>query len=169
MRVFYIPLPYTTFDANQVIDAFRYMQQAKQIGKIVVTYDHGIYAKPASTPQQKPALELSANASYLVTGGLGGFGLRTAQWLVEKGARYLVLISRSGPVSAEAKTALEHFAKQGVTVHASACDVTDKAPLASLLAHCDSTLPPLKGIFHAATVIDDGLARNFSRTRSSAF
>ncbi|MGZ8190185.1 MAG: SDR family NAD(P)-dependent oxidoreductase [Methylococcaceae bacterium] len=156
------PLPYTTFDANQVIDAFRYMQQAKQIGKIVVTYDHGVYAKPVSKSRQKISLNLSANASYLITGGLGGFGLRTAQWLVEKGARYLILISRSGATSAEAKAALAHFAKQGVTVYAAACDVTDKAALGSLLTHCDITMPPLKGIVHAAAVIDDGLARNFN-------
>jgi len=81
------PLPYTTFDANQVVDAFRHMQQARQIGKIVVTYQHGIHAKITSPVMPEPAaLRLTGDASYLVTGGLGGFGLRTAQWLVEKGA-----------------------------------------------------------------------------------
>jgi len=157
------PLPYTTFDANQVVDAFRYMQQSRQIGKIVITYNNGIYAKPAlAANQNRESLCLSAAASYLVTGGLGGFGLRTAQWLVEKGARYLILISRSGPVSEEAKAAIADFKEQGVTVYATACDVTDKVALESLLKHCVAAMPPLKGIVHAATVIDDGLARNFN-------
>jgi NADPH:quinone reductase-like Zn-dependent oxidoreductase/acyl carrier protein len=154
------PLPYTVFDANQVIDAFRYMQQAKQIGKIVVTYDNGIYAKAEAQKAETLPLALDAEASYLVTGGLGGFGLRTAQWLVEKGARHLILISRSGAVSAEAKSALAEFKQQGIKVKAAACDVADKAALTTLLASCRAEMPPLKGIVHAAAVIEDGLARN---------
>ncbi len=160
------PLPYTTFDANQVVDAFRYMQQAKQIGKIVVTYDNGIYAQPVveATASAMP-LNLSAQASYLVTGGLGGFGLRTAQWLVEKGARHLILISRSGPESVEAQAALAEFAAQGVAVHAASCDVADKAALALLLDQCTTAMPPLAGIVHAAAVIEDSLARNLTETQ----
>jgi len=161
------PLPYTTFDANQVIDAFRYMQQSRQIGKIVVTYDNGIHAKPGLSESTKHTLTLPADASYLVTGGLGGFGLRTAQWLVEKGARHLILIGRTGPTTDEAKTALAAFAEQGVTVHAAACDVTDKAALRALLDHCDAAMPPLKGVIHSATVIDDSLVRNMDRERIS--
>jgi len=156
------PLPYTVFDANQVIDAFRYMQQAKQIGKIVVTYNNGIHAKPAAALPDKASLRLSGDAGYLVTGGLGGFGLRTAQWLAEKGARHLILINRSGPVSEEAKAALDAFNAQGVRVYATACDVADKTALAALLKRCDATMPPLKGIIHAAAVIDDSLARNLT-------
>src|SRR5690606_38382168 len=91
------PLPYQEFDANDTVDAFRYMQQARQIGKIVITYRNGIrQAHVASPPQGEPAgLALPAQATYLVTGGLSGFGLRTAQWLADKGARHLALISRS--------------------------------------------------------------------------
>ena len=159
------PLPYTVFDANQVIDAFRYMQQAKQIGKIVVTYNNAIHAKPTTEIPVKSTLQLSANASYLVTGGLGGFGLRTAQWLAEKGARHLILISRSGATSEEAKAALADFKAQGIKVKAVACDVTDKTALAALLKQCDAAMPPLKGIVHAAAVIDDGLVRNLSHNQ----
>lgn len=157
------PLPYTTFDANQAVDAFRYMQQAKQIGKIVVTYDHGIQAKPAEAkPQEFPAVNFSSDKCYFVTGGLSGFGLRSAQWLVKRGAKHLILISRSGAVSPDAKAALAEFSAQGVNVHAAAVDVTDKTALSALLAACASKMPPLKGIVHAAAVIDDSLARNLS-------
>ncbi|OZI77651.1 type I polyketide synthase [Bordetella genomosp. 12] len=154
------PLPYTVFDANEVVDAFRYMQQARQIGKIVVTYRHGIRRlhRPAGTAP--PPLRLTADASYLVTGGLGGFGLRTAQWLVEKGARHLILISRRGPHDDHAKEALAAFKAAGVQVHAAACDVTDRKALLELLAHTRRSMPPLRGLVHAAVVIDDGLARN---------
>jgi phthiocerol/phenolphthiocerol synthesis type-I polyketide synthase C len=153
------PLPYQTFDANDVVDAFRYMQQAKQIGKIVVTYRNGIHHVHEGKADVSP-LVLSESATYLVTGGLGGFGLKTAQWLVEKGARNLVLISRSGAVAAEAIAALSAFRAAGVRVHAAACDVTDEKALAALFALISTEMPPLRGVVHAAVVIEDGLVRN---------
>ncbi|MCB5363039.1 SDR family NAD(P)-dependent oxidoreductase [Pusillimonas sp. CC-YST705] len=154
------PLPYSAFEANDVVDAFRYMQQARQIGKVVVTYRSGIKHTQAAPSRQAHTLSLPAQASYLVTGGLGGFGLRTAQWLAEKGARNLILISRSGPNTDAAKQAIAELEARGVRVHAAACDVTDRAALAKLLQDTTATLPPLKGIVHAAVVIADGLARN---------
>ncbi len=154
------PLPYHVFEAEDIVDAFRYMQQARQIGKIVITYRNGISKVHNPGPAPRTQLELKADGSYLVTGGLGGFGLRTAEWLVSKGARSLVLISRSGPSSDETKTAIVRLKNQGVKVHAAPCDVTDRQALSALLTQIDKTLPPLKGIVHAATVIHDGLIRN---------
>ncbi|MFN2355855.1 MAG: type I polyketide synthase, partial [Desulfopila sp.] len=154
------PLPYHVFEAEDIVDAFRYMQQARQIGKIVITYRNGINNVHSPDPVIRQNLELGGDASYLVTGGLGGFGLKTAEWLVSKGARNLVLISRSGPSSEEAKTAIARLKNLGVKVHAASCDVTDRKTLAALLTKIDKTMPPLKGIVHAATVINDGLIRN---------
>ena len=151
------PLPYTVFDAHQVTDAFRHMQQSRQIGKVVVTYDNGIFAKAPITAA-KESLHLCPDASYLVTGGLGGFGLRTAQWLVAKGARHLILINRTGTGAEETQSAIRSFALQGVKVLARACDVCDKTALEGLLADCQQLMPAIKGIVHAAAVIEDGLA-----------
>jgi len=155
------PLPYQEFDANDIVDAFRYMQQARQIGKIVITYRNGIRhacGAPAAAAQPT-ALALPEQATYLVTGGLSGFGLRTAQWLADKGARHLALVSRSGPASEAAQQAIAALQERGVTVHAAACDVTDAQAVAALLQHIDGNMPALKGIVHAAMVIDDGLVR----------
>jgi len=158
------PLPFTSFSHTQVIDAFRYMQQARQIGKVVVTYEQPI-APPQNDVLGTEAMQLPAEASYLVTGGLGGFGLRTAQWLVDKGARQLILLSRSGPASEEAQAAITAFEQQGVTVLAAACDITDRTALADVLERAKGELAPLRGIVHAATVIDDGLIRNLDAER----
>lgn len=157
------PLPFTAFNSNSVIDAFRYMQQARQIGKVVVTYEQPPTAEPAKA--SVGTLTLSESASYLVTGGLGGFGLRTAEWLADKGARQLILIGRRGPTTEEAKDGIARLEARGVRVYAVACDVTDRAALADLLAACRDRLGPLKGIVHAATVIDDGLIRNLDGER----
>ena len=153
------PLPYHTFEAEEIVDAFRYMQQARHIGKIVLTYRNGISQVERPKPVTRQRLILPETGTYLVTGGLGGFGLRTARWLVERGARHLVLISRSGPVSDEAKAALAAFARQGVVVWARACDVTDLTAMQALMAEINASMWPLKGIVHAATVIEDGLIR----------
>jgi acyl transferase domain-containing protein/NADPH:quinone reductase-like Zn-dependent oxidoreductase/acyl carrier protein len=154
------PLPYHVFEAEDIVEAFRYMQQARQIGKIVITYRNGISHIHAPSPDIPKPLVLAADTSYLVTGGLSGFGLRTAEWLASLGARNLVLISRSGPSSEEARNAIGRLEKQGVNVHAASCDITDKKAVSALLAEIAKALPPLKGIVHAATVIDDGLIRN---------
>lgn len=154
------PLPYHVFEAEDVVSGFRFMQQARQIGKIVITYRNGISHVHTPGPVVRKSLQLAKDASYLVTGGLGGFGLRTAEWLVGKGARNLILISRSGPASEEAQAAIARMTESGVTVHAAACDVTDKNALSALLAETAGSLPPLKGIVHAATVINDGLINN---------
>jgi phthiocerol/phenolphthiocerol synthesis type-I polyketide synthase C len=154
------PLPFRTFDAAEVVDAFRHMQQARHIGKIVVTYRNGIQSTQPAPRAPARRLEISPQATFLVTGGLGGFGLRTAEWLVDRGARHLVLISRRGPAADEAQTTLARLERRGVRVLARACDVTDRSALVHLLDEIARDLPPLRGIVHAAMVIDDGLIRD---------
>jgi phthiocerol/phenolphthiocerol synthesis type-I polyketide synthase C len=154
------PLPYHIFQADEIVSAFRYMQQARQIGKIIITYGNGISKIHNQCQTDQQHLKLSANGSYLVTGGLSGFGLKTAEWLANKGARHLILISRSGPSTLEAKMGIERLEKQGIKVHVKSCDVTDKEAITNLLTEIAKSLPPLKGIVHAATVINDGLIRN---------
>ncbi|MGO9951224.1 MAG: SDR family NAD(P)-dependent oxidoreductase [Dissulfurispiraceae bacterium] len=153
------PLPYQVFEADEVVDAFRCMQQARHIGKIVVTYRNEISAVHAVNKGPLMCLDLAAEGAWLVTGGLSGFGLRTAEWLASRGVRNLVLISRSGPDSDEARRSIAVMQGNGVRILAAACDVTDKAALAELLDAASHQFPPLRGIVHAAAVIDDGLIR----------
>ena len=88
------PLPLTTFSNERLVDAFRFMAQAKHIGKIVVT-------KPARTlpPNFPTKFRLRDDATYLITGGLGGLGLETARWMAREGARNIVLMGRHAPDS----------------------------------------------------------------------
>jgi NAD(P)-dependent dehydrogenase (short-subunit alcohol dehydrogenase family) len=138
------------------------MQQSRHIGKIVVTYKDGIRPEPVAEHDRR-RLQLPADATYLVTGGLSGFGLKSAGWLASRGARNLVLISRSGRVAPEAQAAIAALVRAGVTVHAAPCDVSDGKAIAGLLSEVAVALPPLRGIIHAAAVIEDGLIRNMNR------
>ncbi len=104
------------------------------------------------------ALGLRADATYLVTGGLGGLGLVLARWLVERGARHLMLVGRRAPSEA-ATQAVEAMRSAGAEVVVASADVSRAADVARLLAAIDDDprLPPLSGIFHAAAVLDDGI------------
>lgn len=160
------PLPYSQFSSHEVIDAFRYMQQAKQIGKIIVNYDEAPTVDIDKRINKVSAsLVLDPKGSYIVTGGLAGFGLKTAQWLVEKGAKSLLLLSRRGASSVEAKVFIEKCRTQQAEVRAVACDVTDKSALKSAIILCDKELGPIKGIIHAATVIEDTMVSNLTASQ----
>lgn len=159
------PLPYKTFDSNNIVDAFRYMQQARQIGKIVVTYETPIQAVHSAMKQlaADARLGLDPEGCYVITGGLSGFGLRTAQWLVERGARHLVLLGRRGPATEEAQPLLADWRAQGLKVQAEACDITDRVQLSAVFAMIERSGAVVKGVVHAATVFRDGLVRNMDR------
>jgi len=160
------PMPYRSFPARRVEDAFRYMQQSRQVGKVVLSFmgDNSIPVDMIKQIDvQQNEFKCITNGSYLVTGGLSGFGLKTACWLVDKGAKSLVLISRSAKVTDNSKKIINGLKEQGIKIYTRACDVSDKSALSSLIAEIEQVLPPLKGIVHAAMVLDDGLIRNMSQ------
>ncbi|SFW64510.1 Acyl transferase domain-containing protein [Desulfovibrio desulfuricans] len=147
------PLPYRIFPATDVVAAFRTMQQAQHIGKIVVSLAD---LPPVPHVGESPAtLDLSGAGTWLVTGGLSGFGLATADHLAKRGVRHLVLVGRRGATTPEAVQALESLADQGVNARAEACDVSDAAAVRALVERVAATMPPLTGVVHAAAVFDD--------------
>jgi myxalamid-type polyketide synthase MxaB len=137
-----IPLPQTCFPLQEAIAAFRYMQQARHTGKIIVTH-----------PAQQDVI-IQSHASYLITGGLGGLGLEVAKWLAKQGAGHLVLMGRRPP-TATVQAQLDALAAQGVTVTVAQADVTDRTQVEQVIAQIDPAYP-LRGIVHAAGVLDDG-------------
>jgi acyl transferase domain-containing protein/acyl-CoA thioesterase FadM/acyl carrier protein len=145
------PLPSTSWPASQMEEAFRTLARGKHIGKVCVTLkDTELRLRPRARSGR-----LSPDATYLVTGGLGGFGLEVARWLVEEGARHLVLVSRRGAQSEEAREALEAMRARGVEVRAVAADVSSRVDLERVLADTRASMPPLRGLVHSATVLDD--------------
>ncbi|MFZ4851332.1 MAG: beta-ketoacyl reductase, partial [Caldilinea sp.] len=103
-----------------------------------------------------------------ITGGLGGLGLKVAEWLVAQGARHLVLAGRSAP-SPQAQEVLEALQQQGAQITVVQADVSQEAAVARLLAACS---PPLRGVIHTAGVLRDGLllqqtAENFAQVMAA--
>ncbi|HVM13413.1 MAG TPA: amino acid adenylation domain-containing protein [Egibacteraceae bacterium] len=158
----FTPVPHTEFDLGQAEEAFRLMAQARHIGKVVLTVDEPHYW----VHPDRDAPLCDADATYLVTGGLGGFGLATAQWLVRQGARNLVLTSRSGMPQDEDALAALGASPARVVVERS--DVASEADVSRVLRRIHDDLPPLRGIVHAAMVLDDDLLARLDEQRFRA-
>jgi acyl transferase domain-containing protein/acyl carrier protein len=95
-----------------------------------------------------------SDRAYLVTGAFGGIGLHLTRWLLDQGARHLVLLGRHGP-SAAAATMLRDAEKSGVQVLAPPTDVAHFEVLGAVLAEAARTMPPLAGMLHAAGLVAD--------------
>ncbi len=106
--------------------------------------------------QQTGRLKIEAGAAYLVTGAFKGLGLRTAQWLAERGARELYLVGRSEP-SAVTREELDRLERAGVRVHAVIADISKKEEFARLSTQIVENGSELRGILHAAGTLDDGI------------
>jgi myxalamid-type polyketide synthase MxaE and MxaD len=117
-----------------------------------------------TAPVAGARFSLREEATYLITGGLGGLGLQVARWMVERGARHLVLIGRAG-ASESSRGAIRSLEQAGAQVVVVRADVTSTGQVATLLAQIDRDLPPLRGIIHAAGILDDGvlLQQNWQR------
>ncbi|PZN81690.1 MAG: short-chain dehydrogenase [Candidatus Methylumidiphilus alinenensis] len=120
---------------------------------------------PLEDPQG-PALplKLSGDGNYLITGGLGGLGLTIAHRLIEMGARHLSLLGRSGIASPSIQQAVEALERAGAQVSVFKVDVADASELTKALGQC-RTIAPLRGVVHAAGILDDGILLQQSAAR----
>src|SRR5690606_536176 len=105
-------------------------------------------------------VRFDAEASYLVTGGYGGFGIELLSWLVEHGARNIAVLSRSGPRSEQALSLVASLEAQGVRIVSKNLDVGDAAAVGGAIREVRAEMPQLKGIFHAAAILADDLIAN---------
>lgn len=144
------PLPKKVYDLVRVVEGFRYMSQARHMGKIVFTVE-------------RQGSAIRSDGTYLISGGTGALGLRVANWLVEQGARSLVLLSRHEP-SEKQRLALDQLEARQASVHVIQADVSNRESLQHAAVLLDR-LPPLRGVVHAAGILDDGalLQQSWSR------
>ena len=131
------------------------------LGSYVTTYTSSV--RPRSAPRRSratrgPAADkqrrLRAEGTYLITGGLGGLGLSIARWMAEQGAGHLALMGRSG-ASEDALTAIEAIKGAGAKVGVFQADVSDRGQVVAALAEIQRRMPPLRGVVHAAGILDD--------------
>ncbi|KAJ5916858.1 polyketide synthase [Penicillium tannophilum] len=148
------------FAANDLEAAFSRISQREHIGKSIIEMKQGMTIKMKT--QTKSSYEFSGNSTYVISGGLGGLGRHCAQWMVSRGARYLILLSRSGPKTAEAYKVIHELQEQGATVAAPQVDIGDLSKLKKVLAELSATMPPIRGCVQGALVLRDNLFENMT-------
>ncbi|QWF78545.1 type I polyketide synthase [Amycolatopsis sp. CA-230715] len=143
------PLPVRAWDVRRAPEAFRFISQAKHVGKVVLTMPRA----------------LDPDGTVLVTGGTGALGAVLARHLVaERGVRRLVLTSRRGPAAPGADELVAELTDLGAAVDVVTCDAADREALASALAAIPEE-HPLTGVVHTAGVVDDGVIASLTPER----
>jgi len=156
----FVPLPVTIFPVSQAVEAFRTMAQGKHMGKIILSMTD------LNATIRLDASQISSYATYLITGGLGGLGLVAAEALVARGARHLVLVSRR-EASSEAQTIIAGFERRGVQVSVRSLDISSTLEINALFSEIRDDFPPLRGIIHAAGVLNDAVVRHLTEEKFS--
>jgi acyl transferase domain-containing protein/acyl carrier protein len=154
------PLPLQSFSIADVAESFRLMARAGQVGKVALRV-HGERVSVATSAQE--GFALCPNATYLITGGLGGLGLSVARWMIEQGARHLVLIGRTDG-SRSAQEAVDTM-RRTADVLVLKADVSSYQQISGVMDRLGQSMPPLKGVVHAAGLLDDGMMLQLDRAR----
>lgn len=151
--------PTTIMPMSQVVDALRILQGGTGMGKIVLVPREDDVL-PVLPPSPAP-LGFRPDASYVLSGGLGGIGRSVAAWMASRGARNLIFLSSSGRITPAVTTMREALEADGCSVHIFTCDVSDKEQLRLVLEQC-KTLPPIRGVVQGAMKLKDVMLENMT-------
>ena len=124
-------------------------------------------AGPAQAPTRRAFIapspvatgQLRGDRTYLVTGGLGGVGGATAEWLADRGAQTIVLNGRRPP-DAAADQVIRSLRERGVRVLVELADVAVATELRAMLDRVDAACPPLGGVVHSVAALSDAAVIN---------
>jgi acyl transferase domain-containing protein/NADPH:quinone reductase-like Zn-dependent oxidoreductase/acyl carrier protein len=155
------PLAHRIFSFGELEDAFRLMQSSGHIGKLVLVPD----ANAGVSLRKPPETVLRRDGTYLVTGGIEGFGYECARWLAAHGAGSIALLGRRGFATPGCAARVNELEALGVEVCVYQGDVADRESLATILDAIRTNQPPLRGVVHAASAIEDGFAADIDLAR----
>jgi len=145
-----LPYPMRVVSVAGLPQELRRMSRGGHVGKIVLDL-----SDPGPVRRPRRPLTPRTDGSYLVTGAFGGVGRALARKLVKRGARHLVLVGRRGAHDEAGRDLLRELGDQGVEVLEALVDISDEEQVADFLHRVDATMPPLRGVFHLAMVLDD--------------
>ncbi|XP_065209088.1 fatty acid synthase-like [Planococcus citri] len=152
------PIKRIVFQANEVESAFRYMAAGKHMGKVLIKIrneENNLKARPTlKYMKAKPRVLCTESSSYVIVGGLGGFGMELTDWLVVRGARNIVLSSRTGIKNGYQSYRIKLWQSYGANVRVFTEDVTKESEVKNLLQTAVS-LGPVEGIFNLAVILKD--------------
>lgn len=153
--------PTRAFGFGEMNEAFRYMQSGAHSGKIIM--EPHADDVTSVVPPTKSAYDFDPAASFVISGGLGGLGRSMARWMSARGAKYLILLSRSGNTRDSSRELVSDLESMGVNVATPQCDVSDINSLTKALDDCYAKgFPKAKGCIQGSMVLKDGLFENMT-------
>ncbi|CAM1507705.1 Fc.00g045530.m01.CDS01 [Cosmosporella sp. VM-42] len=151
--------PLSIYPISDIESGFRALQSGKNLGKIAITLGEADMVK-AVPPKLSDTL-LRSDASYLIIGGTGGLGKSITRWMARKGAKHIILASRSSRVSDSVQTLIQDLDAEGTNVSVHQCDVAKEEDVTRLVSETADLLP-IRGVIHSAMVLNDILFEKMS-------
>ncbi|KAK6858910.1 Highly reducing polyketide synthase ACRTS2 [Apiospora arundinis] len=153
--------PLTKLSITKAAAGLRKLQSGQSVGKIVLTVDADdvVVAERPSTLSSTSGTLLRPDRTYVISGGTGGLGRSLATWMVEQGAKNIVLLGRSGSSSPEVARLLEHYKGTNVCLRAVACDVASREDVMHA-SQAIADLPRVAGVIHGALYLRDAFLMN---------
>ena len=143
--------PVTAMPVEEIEGAFRLIQGRKHVGKLVLRVGEETFVK-ATQPKAEP-LQLASNSTYIIAGGRGSLGKSIIRFMISRGAKHLVVLSRRGLDSREREVFEQEIAIGNSDVRTVACDVTNTENLQTVISDIKHSMPPIKGVIQAAMVL----------------
>ncbi|KAG9190441.1 hypothetical protein G6011_08529 [Alternaria panax] len=146
--------PVKVFQLAEVDKALQHVRGGSHLGSAVIVPQPGDEVQVI--PKTEPSLNLdSPDATYLIIGGLGGIGLATAHWMMEQGAKNLMIVSRNAVAHPKGLALVQEGDKFGCNVHLRNCDISDEGAVCDLLVKAAEELPRIRGVLQIAAILDD--------------
>jgi fatty acid synthase len=158
------PLKTTVFNASEIVDAFRFLASGKHIGKVLLRVREDVHDNATLPITAYPRSYCNPFYSYIIPGGLGGFGLELADWLVLRGCRKLILSSSRGITKQYQAYRIRIWESYGVQVSVNTSDITSKSGCEQLIRDA-MKYGPVGGIFNLAVTLRDSIFENQDVTK----
>ncbi|USP81656.1 polyketide synthase PKS2 [Curvularia clavata] len=152
--------PTTVSPLSKLVEGFQTLQSGRGTGKMVFVPNSDDVVP--IVPEQQAPFTFRPDATYVLSGGLGGLGRSIARWMVGRGTRNLLFLSRSGNITPAVAEMEKHLAEQGCKIRIAKCDVADATELQKVLEECKSSLPPIKGVIQGAMQLSDSIFENMT-------
>lgn len=155
-KIVKIATPTTVLPLSKLIEGFQTLQSGRGTGKMIFE-PHADDIIPI-VPELQTPFHFKPDATYVLSGGLGGLGRSIARWMVGRGARNLLFLSRTGKITPAVAEMEEHLTEQNCRTHIAKCDVTNPTDLRRVLQECKFSLPPVKGVIQGAMQLSVSIA-----------
>ena len=156
-------LPTKCFAHHESTSAFKYMARGEHIGKIHINLRNTQVSMETNPLDSHPLF--SENALYIVTGAFGGIGMGISQWLADNGAGHILMLGRRAPDSFRLQQAIDRLKAAGAGIYTEVVDVSNYQNLQTVISNViQMCRANLKGIFHCAAQLNDGLISQLQMT-----